>query len=127
MAEKNDNGTWLAEQIPEKDWLYMGIHKNLLTPDGNVPPGAFRNHANGMSTDWSRYSTPTQTRERRRTPSDNLVVQMVVGVVRAIPGQLVEHTPLPENRAHTDVSGEKTVEARVLLRRSATIVLPLSV
>ncbi len=104
----------------------MGIHKNLLTPDGDVPPNAFRDHGGGMSTDWSKYSTPAKTRERRPKPTENLVVQMEVGRVRGIAGQSVEHSPLLENRAHTDVLGEKDTEARVMLRRAAAIVVPLS-
>ncbi len=103
----------------------MGVHRTWLKPDGEVWPGVFKNHGDGMSTDWSRYSTPEQTRDRRRKPQENLVVQMEVGNVRSIPGQSVEHTPLPENRAHTDVCGEKNEEARLLLRRSATIVVAL--
>jgi methyl coenzyme M reductase subunit D len=45
--------------------------------------------------------------------------------VRSIP-QVVSHTPiqdcpeLPDNRAHTDVIGEKTVEVRVKLGRIVT-------
>ena len=104
----------------------MGVHKTWVKPDGDVSPAAFKNHGNGMSTDWSRYSTPEQTRDRRRKPRENLVVQMEVERVREIPGQSVEHSPLPENRAHTDVLGEKDPEARVMLRRAATIVVPLS-
>lgn len=115
------------EPIPNDDHLFMGIHKNLLAPDGDVPPNAFRDHGGGMSTDWSHYSTPAQTRDRRPKPMENLVVQLEVGRVRGIPGQSVEHSPLPENRAHTDVLGEKDAEARVLLRRAASVVVPLSI
>lgn len=125
MAEENDRGRWLVEPISNDDHLFMGIHRTWVKPDGDVSPGAFKNRGNGMSTDWSRYSTPEQTRDRRRNPKDNLVVQMEVGRVRSIPGQSVEHTPLLENRAHTDVFGVKDPEARVKLRRSATTVVPL--
>lgn len=103
----------------------MGVHKTWLKPDGTLATGAFQNRGGAMSTDWSKYATPEETRQRRRTPADNAVVSMNVGKVRAVPGQSVTHTPLPENRAHTDVLGEKDEEARVLLRRASTIVLGL--
>jgi len=120
---------WPVENIPDNHNPFMGIHKRWFKPDGTVQPGAFRNHDGGMSTDWSKYSTPEETRERRRTPRDNAVLRMNVGRVRAVPGQAVEHTPNWEerNRAHSDVVGEKNEEARVLLRRTAEIVLPLPV
>jgi hypothetical protein len=55
----------------------------------------------------------------------NAVIAMGVGEVRRIPGQSVKHTPQQENRAHSDVFGEKDEEARVQLNRIATMVLPL--
>jgi len=78
-----------------------------------------------MSTDWSRYSTPEETLARARKPEDNGVVEMVVGAVRAIPNLRVEHVPLPENRAHSEVFGKKDVEARVLLQRACRWSLPI--
>lgn len=126
MAKESDLGSWPVEPVPNNHYLFMGVHRNWLKPNGEVRASAFKNHGNGMSTDWSRYSTPEQTRHRRRKPQENLVVQMEVKQVRGISGQSVEHSPLPENRAHTDVLGEKNEEARVMLRRAATIVVPLS-
>lgn len=69
-----------------------------------------------MSTDWDRYSAPVATRARARTPADNGVVSLPVRGVRAT--QLaVLHEPIPENRAHAGVRGEKTAEVRLLLAR----------
>jgi hypothetical protein len=42
---------------------------------------------------------------------------MQVRDVRAIKNQVVEHTPKPLNRAHTDVTGEKDSEARLKFLR----------
>ena len=109
---------WPIESIPNEDSLFMRVHRTWFTPDGSIIPRAFQNHGGGMSTDWSRFSTATETRGRK-SPIDNAVVSMEVGLVRAVPGQTVEHTPLADNRAHTDVRGEKDEEARVLLRRVA--------
>jgi hypothetical protein len=78
-----------------------------------------------MSTDWSKYSTPEATQGRARKPEDNGVVEMAVGSVRAISSLTVEHTPLPENRAHAEVFGAKDVETRVLLSRACRWVIPV--
>lgn len=113
-----------SEQIPDADPLYMRAHKNYFR-DGELAPGVFRDHGAGMSTDWSRYATPADTRNRRRVPADNAVLSLVVGGVREIPGLAVQHTPQLDNDAHTDVFGEKTPEVRRKLLRICRIVLPL--
>jgi hypothetical protein len=127
LADENELAEWPVEQIPDGDDLLMGVHRRWFKADRSIQPGAFRNHNGGMSTDWSRYSAPEQTRQRRRTPLDNAVIRMNVGDVRAIPGQSVQHTPDWEtmNRAHSDVVGEKDEQVRILLRRAAEVVLPL--
>jgi hypothetical protein len=113
---------WPAEEVPNRATLYQRVHRNNLDEQGLPKPGAFRNSPtkqDGMSTDWDRYSTPQQTRQRARQPSENIVIALPVGRVREIAGQRVEHTPVqPEaefagNQAHCDVFGEKTTEARL--------------
>lgn len=117
----------------------MRVHKNDLDDKGWPKPGAFRNRApegspltdaDGMSTDWEKYSTAQTTLERARTPADNIVICLQVGEVRSIPEQKVEHTPLqtaPDdaigNRSHTDVRGNKkrNPEVRVKFRRACLI------
>ena len=114
---------WPKEDIPNGHLLYMRVHRCWLNPSGELRLGVFRNHGTGasvgMSTEWSFYSAPEQTRQRAKSPEDNGVISMVVGRVREIPGQLVEHTPDIEksNRAHTDVFGEKTEDVRVMFGR----------
>lgn len=117
---------WAVEAVPDSDHLYMCVHRTWVKPNGTVSVGAFKNHGHGMSTDWSKYATPEETRSRHKSPLDNAVVAFLVGDVRIIPGQGVEHSPLPENRAHTDITGDKDEEARVRLRRIATTSIPLS-
>src|SRR5229473_7620854 len=98
---------WPTEEIPEEDKLFMRVHPSNAK-DGNLNPGAFRNHGQpgkpeGMSTDWEKYSTANESRNRaRKNPAVYGVVSMVAGKVRQIPGQMVTHTPdYPTNRAHT--------------------------
>lgn len=110
-------GIWESELIPDRDALYMRVHRNDLDEGGNPIPGAFRNRPKGgsaMSTDWDRYSSPRESKLRAANPELVIVIGMGTGAVRQIPGQSVFHTPDLErnNRAHTDVRGEKTTEAR---------------
>src|SRR6266545_6330189 len=108
---------WAREEIGDDQVLYLRVHQ-VKVLNGKLLPNAFDDHDGGMSTDWARYSTPEQSRNRARKPDLNGVVQMGVGSIRKIDELIVEHTPDEEfdNQAHTDVIGEKTVEVRVLLR-----------
>jgi hypothetical protein len=102
---------WPTEQIPDVDLLFMRVHKNDIQ-NGQPIPGVFKNRGEGeqegMSTDWSKYSTPEQTKLRAINQAwRGGVIQIVVGEVRKVPRQTVEHAPLRENRAHTNVKGPK--------------------
>ncbi len=127
---------WEKEPIPDNALLYMRVHKNNLDSDGKPIPGAFRNQptrADGMSTDWDKHSTPKECQTRARTPEVNAVIVLPVAEVRKIADQTVEHTPIYEplsepsvlNRAHTDVFGEKTTEARFHFMRICSFAIKL--
>lgn len=129
MANTPVTGPWPVEDIPDTDRIFMRIHETHVKPkDGSISTGAFVDRGDAMSTDWEKYRIPQQTRDAAKKPEKNGVVAMNVGKVRKIesPRQEVEHTPLhghkeiPDNRAHTDVRGEKTEEVRLKLRRIAT-------
>ena len=109
----------------------MRVHRADFDEHGSVRPGAFRNRPtdkSGMSTDWEKYSSSYDTRQRAKQPEANGVVQLQVGFVRNLPDQRVEHTPSLElnNRSHTDVFGPKTVAVRAELLRHFTLVISLS-
>jgi hypothetical protein len=121
---------WKPEYLPEDDLLYMRVHKNYFD-QGDIAPGAFRNRPterDGMSTDWQKYARPEETLSRARNPIENAVIQMRVGDVSQIPGQSVVHSPdlITPNRAHTDVFGDKTTEARVKFLRICELIIPLN-
>ena len=130
MADEMSLG-WDSEDISDDNFLFMRVHRQLLGDSGtSVNPGAFRNRPtekDGMSTDWQKYSTAVETRNRARTPRDNAVIQLQVGAVRRLNGQTVVHTPdiARLNRAHTDVIGEKNPEIRLKFCRLHTVVIPL--
>jgi hypothetical protein len=120
---------WPSEEIPPEDDLYMRVHRRWYGPDGELDLGCFRNHPNkqsdGMSTDWSLYSTPLACQARAREAWNNGVLAMNVGEVRSIPDQTVQHTPIPENQAHTDVFGPKNSRTRLYFGRIYKIAIPL--
>ena len=78
-----------------------------------------------MSTDWEKYARPSETRGRGRVPAENGVVSLSVAGLRLLP-QTVAHTPADANRAHTDVTGDKTAEVRMKLRRLAIWEIPVT-
>ena len=119
MADNGDEQVgWPVEEILDSDQVYMRVHKSLA-PSGELKPGAFRDQEGGMSTDWSKYATPEETRNRARNPADNGVIEMTVAHVRAIEPLKVTHEPLFDNRSHSEVFGDKDPEVRVKLKRIA--------
>ncbi len=120
---------WPIEIIPDQDRLYYRVHKTFIKSHG-IEPAAFSNWPKGsssISVDWAKYATSQETRARARKPGENAVVQFEAGKVRAIRGQRVEHSPDQEtdNRAHSDVIGDKNTEVRTHLSRIYELVIPL--
>ena len=119
---------WPVEDIPDEAFLFYRIHKMYPNqPDGTPGPGAFRDHNGGMSTDWDRYSSAVECREQVPAAADNGVVRLNAGRCRSEARQEVRHTPWSENRAHTDVIGEKKgsedPKPRMLLARISECVI----
>jgi len=100
--------------------------------NGSPTMSAFVPKGNGrLSVEWSKYATPEQTRSRGKVPEDNAVLQMGTGNIRQIrEGLDVEHVPLPENQAHSEINLPldrlEQTEVRLMLHRIATVVIPLS-
>lgn len=118
---------WPKEPIPDTDKLYRWVLAENIRQDGFPRPAAFKDNKGGMSTDWDNYSTPEETRSRGLPPVENLgVLRLIAGEVRQIDSLVVEHTPKDDNRAHTDVFGDKTdPEVRLKLARSSKwLILP---
>jgi hypothetical protein len=119
---------WTVEEIPDPDMLYMRVQRRWFGTDGELDLGCFRNQPDeqtgAMSTDWSKYSTAGETRQRTRSPRDNAVIELRAGDIRQIPNQRVEHSPTEDNRAHT---GPKRADPQVrrLYSRIYRMVLPL--
>jgi len=122
MPDQQDS--WPVEEIPDNARLFRRVHSNFLRgqagfDESYIPPGAIRKTDAGLSTDWSKYSTPKQTRFRAPKPEANGVISLPVGPVRREASQTVEHDPVPDNQSHSLVVGKKDEETRVLLLRLA--------
>lgn len=127
MADpKDEEYPWPVEEIPDNDSVFLRVHKTWRKKsDGSIAPSAFKPHDGGMSTDWEKYSTAEETRQRGKPPVTNYaVVSLEVASVRKIDGLQVKHSPLIDNRSHSDVTGGDVDEARVLLRRIAKTEIP---
>lgn len=129
----DDPPPWATEFIPSEHILYMRVHRNWFD-DGVLNVGCFKNApdkiADGMSTEWCKYSSAENCRNNATSlPRDNAVISLEVGAIRRIANeskdlaQSVEHTPiwgtppLRDVRAHSDVFGPKNAQVRVLLNR----------
>ncbi len=80
--------------------------------------------------EWNKYATPEQARSRAKVPHDNAIIAMGVASVRQVrEGLDVEHVPLNENRAHSEINlptdSVEQAQVRVLLSRIAMMILPL--
>ena len=128
----NQGVNFPVEEIPDSDELYRLIHISYIraenTPEGDIPRGAFRDSdGTGISTDWSRYSTPDEALGRK-DPDENGLIEMNVGVVRGIRSLSVVHTPKNDNRAHTSIFGlyknPRKEKIRILLIRASRWIIP---
>lgn len=122
--------SWSVEPVPDEHYLLMRVHKNQIDSEGEPFPYAFKNQptpADGMSTDWDKYASPRGSqRGGRNPPEDYAVIKFFAGDVRAIPRQSVVHEPLPTNRAHTEVFGEKkSTEVRERFMQIYQMVVPV--
>jgi len=125
---------WPVKDIPDKDKLYLRIHKNHYPKGEMNVKMVFKEQGRSLSTDWERHSTPEQTRNRGGQDASNYgVISLITGDVRGIDDLKVEHSPIefpPEgqepNRAHTDVLGiNRRVEIKVKLQRLANFEIPV--
>ncbi len=130
---------WQPESIPNEAELFRRVH-HVHAPNGTLEPSAFIPKKGGLSTNWGKYATADETlftglADTRQPPFVYGIVSLVVGDVRSLRGVDynldVLHTPVPENRAHSDVKGltadNLTVEARVKLSRRAKVVIPIPI
>ena len=102
-----------AENIPSTDRLFYRIHENQLGPNKKIVPGCFRQIGEGdsrsMSTDWEKYSTVQESLQRAKDPEKNSIVSFVKNDLNNKEFD-VRHSPIAENRAHTDVIWDESTK-----------------
>ena len=116
---------WDAEAIPDGDLVFRRVYRGYFENSGKVKPKAFANLGNGMSVYWEKYCTPQDVRSKGQVLADTAVLSMRADKIRGIPGQELVHTPTDDERAHSDVVGEKDPGVRVLFTRIYTLEVPL--
>lgn len=96
------------EDIPNEHLIYLRVHRqNIDFSDKSIRPVAFDLKGDdGLSCNWSKYSTPLSTQQQSlKNPHNNAVISFKVGIVRAIPFILeVIHNPIQPptpNQAHS--------------------------
>jgi hypothetical protein len=127
---------WPIEEIPNQDLLFMRVHLNLIREGhdstlNGVSKNIFRVHEDGISTNWNKYSTPEKTRQEGKNPEMNGVIKLMVGDIRTISSVKVMHSPIRENRAHTNIQNipndpVKTLIIRTKLAEYSQWVIPLN-
>lgn len=113
MNEKTHLTEFPIEEIPNEDLLYYRVHTVNIDyeetdPSKKIKLVAFDPHPKGstqMSTNWNKYSTPSELQQLAKVPEKNGVVSFVVGEVRNTPYPLqVIHDPILtedfRNQAH---------------------------
>jgi len=133
MAEEpsEEQLNWPKETIPINNRVFCRVHKDCIKTKLKRPKSiAFRNtpiQSESLSSDWEKYSTSTETRERikytphpitgkMKDPNNYFVISLIKGEIESnIPGQIVEHTPdiQMQNQAHSDIIGIKDHECRL--------------
>ena len=81
----------------------MRVHREIIR-DG-PSPAMFKEQGGSMSTDWDKYSSPEVTRGRAKSPIDNGILVLEVGGIRGVEDLEVDHVPLLQNQAHSQVTG----------------------
>ena len=96
---------WDVEEIPDKDRLFYRIHKSFFR-GGKLLPGVFREIGDGMSADWEKYATPTESVCRAKVPTDNGIASFEARDIRNMNLEVI-HKPSKKNRSHSIVKGKE--------------------
>lgn len=126
---------WPVEFIPDGDSLFLRVHRSIVK-NGTALARAYDEHDGGMSTNWNKYADAELTRQQAKLvlhpitgepkdPANYGILEFNVGEIREIESLVVDHTPQENNRAHTDVTGTNSPEARVKLGRIANWAIPI--
>lgn len=100
------------EEIPNEDQLYYRYHKQYYKNPGEIRASCFKIKNNVISTNWSKYSSPEETKSQANEPNDNGVIEIEVSDIRNINLLDVQHNPILGNIAHTHIVGFEKCESK---------------
>ena len=135
---------WEKEDIPNVDpsgndyLLFRHIHKTYINDRDpkTISPSSFKDSdGTGISTDWSKYSTPRKTykRPKRNPPEEYGIVRLKVREIRErdeLNKLTIEHNPKQKtknyegNQAHTNING--LLKYGYLIRETQVLLARLS-
>lgn len=125
MEEKPSSGQFSRPLSPD-DLFYRAIPPDLIKPDNSISPGAFCNPnrppTDRMSVDWAAKSSPAETSQRWERWGSGRGVASLSYQTCNDNNQTVEFTPTMENKAHSDIVGEKKERVRKNLAKAAKLV-----
>lgn len=115
------------EDIADADELNRRIHPLHIKEGGAVSSSAYKNRKGkpdpSLSVDLARLTTVTATRDRGGSQFG--VAQILAQVPRA-EDLTVQHSPEPDNAAHTLAEGENTkAKCRILAEQSVLVIRPV--
>lgn len=128
MGEKEPDENFL-----DSHFLYRAVNKGLWSnwdSIDRIDPIFFysKNVKEGLSFDWSKYSTPEDTLGRRKgkTLKENGIIQLSIGDLRKIVIQfnlplMIKHDPLSNNRSHTLLLGITKANTAKIRRKLSKI------
>lgn len=99
-----------SENFIDEHLLFMRVHKcNIfyLNQKRIIRPVAFdAKGEGGLSVDWNKHSTASETLSRSKVSDDNGVISIPVAVVRNEPIPMkIEHVPVDGNFSHSEIFG----------------------
>ena len=112
-----------CEKIPDASGLLRRVHPDHVVLDRNtgrrrLSSGAFNDPRMSVDVEPMLVARGLDWTYSLKGHSEYSLVRLNAGFVR-VHGQIVEHTPMPDNDCHADVVGKKTGTIRQAFRVAA--------
>ena len=116
----------VSEAFVDTDRFFRAVNPQYLRGDGLVSAGAFSNPSDGTGTsvDWERYGQPIDTIRRMAAGQGWGPLTRAAAITYLAcrdQKQDVTYEPQPDNKAHCEIVGVKTLSTRKALARAAEL------
>jgi hypothetical protein len=132
VAESVGQG-WPTEGLPPDAWFFRRAHSTFHTK-GRPNRGAFKGPDSELTVYWAKYATAKETRHgdpQRAAEYAVLALRLSDLPLREL-GLTITHTPngagtgnVKLDRAHCDIAGNLTPEARDRLLEKSHLIIPI--